>query len=99
MSKSLPLFLRTSAAITAVGITPAEECPVPEQSSQSSISPIVYIINVGMVLPGASAPASIFHSLEGLPDSGMRTKVTLFGCACTLAVTIPLFTLFSLVLG
>lgn len=52
-----------------------------------------------MVLPGASAPASIFHSLEGLPDSGMRTKVTLFGCACTLVVSIPLFTLFSLVLG
>lgn len=60
---------------------------------------LIYIINVGMVLPGASAPASIFHSLEGLPDSGMRTKVTLFGCACTLAVSIPLFTLFSLVLG
>ncbi|WP_243281180.1 hypothetical protein [Anaerotruncus colihominis] len=60
---------------------------------------LIYIINVGMVLPGASAPASIFHSLEGLPDSGMRTKVTLFGCACTLVVSIPLFTLFSLVLG
>lgn len=60
---------------------------------------LIYVINVGMVLPGASAPASIFHSLEGLPNSAMRTKITLFGCACTLVVVVPLFTLFSLILG
>ena len=68
-------------------------------SPQFAGAAMIYVINVGMVLPGASAPASIFHSHEALPNSGMRMKVTLVGCASVLVVTIPLFTLFSLFLG
>lgn len=60
---------------------------------------MIYIINIGMVLPGASAPASIFHSNELLTNGGMRIKITLFGCACVLLVAIPLFTMFSLIFG
>ena len=37
---------------------------------------MIYIINIGMVLPGASAPASIFHSMDGLDNGAMRIKVT-----------------------
>ena len=38
---SLPLLWRSSAAIQAQGMTPAEGCPVQEQSSQSSASQTV----------------------------------------------------------
>lgn len=60
---------------------------------------MIYIINIGIVLPGASAPASIFHSNEALANGGKRIRVTLFACACVLVVAIPVFTLFSLIFG
>ena len=60
---------------------------------------MIYIINIGMVLPGASAPASIFHSQETLTNGGMRIKVTLFACVCVLVVSIPIFSIFAAFFG
>ena len=60
---------------------------------------MIYIINIGMVLPGASAPASIFHSMDGLDNGAMRIKVTLWACVCVLVVSIPVFSIFSLIFG
>lgn len=60
---------------------------------------MIYMINIGMVLPGASAPASIFHSQPSLQNGGMRIKVTLVGCLACLLVAVPLFTLGYLILG
>ena len=58
---------------------------------------LIFIINMGIVLPGSSAPAAIYHAHESLPDSRMRFKFPLFGCLCILVVAIPVFALFSLI--
>ena len=58
---------------------------------------MLYVINIGAVLPGASAPAAIFHSQAAVPNGSMRIKVTLVGCLSLLIVTIPLFSIFSLI--
>lgn len=68
-------------------------------NAQFAGAALIFVIGIGMVLPGASAHASIFHSQEALPNGGMRMKVTLFGCACVLVVTIPVFALFYMILG
>lgn len=60
---------------------------------------MIFICNMGMVLPGASAPASLFHSQASLGDRGMRMKVAVFGCCCALVVTIPLFSLAACFVG
>lgn len=60
---------------------------------------MIFIVNIGAVLPGASAPAAIFHSQGALTNGAMRIKVTLVGCLALLVVSIPLFSIFSLVLG
>ncbi len=54
---------------------------------------MIYMINIGIVLPGASAPASIFHSQPDLDDGGFRIRVTLVAVLCCLIVGIPLFSL------
>ncbi len=70
---------------------------------QSGMNPMfagaamLYIINVGAVLPGASAPAAIFHSQAALPNGSMRIKVTLVGCVALLVVAIPMFGIFSMI--
>lgn len=60
---------------------------------------MIYMINIGMVLPGASAPAAIFHGQAALPDSKKRYAVTLTACACILVVAIPLFSGFLALFG
>ena len=60
---------------------------------------MIYIINIGMILPGASAPASIFHSQPILSNGGMRLKVTTCAAVCVLIVAIPLFSFFSAIFG
>lgn len=60
---------------------------------------LLFIANFGMVLPGASAPASIFHANEAIPSSSMRTKVTLIGALCLVVVTIPIFSVFLVIFG
>ncbi len=60
---------------------------------------ILYIINIGMVLPGASAPAGIFHAQADIPNGARRIGVTLLACACLAIVAVPMFSIFSLILG
>ncbi|SFP64056.1 Di-and tricarboxylate transporter [Oscillibacter sp. PC13] len=60
---------------------------------------MIYIINIGAVLPGASAPAAIFHSQEALTSGSMRIKVTIVSCLALLIVAIPLFSIASMFLG
>jgi len=65
-------------------------------SAQLAGAALIYNINVGLVLPGASAPASIFHSNEALPDGKKRIKYTLYGCFVILVTTVPIFSLLAL---
>ena len=60
---------------------------------------MIYAINIGMVLPGASAPASIVHSHEALPLASKRFKFTLWGCAMVLLGAIPYFSILYLFMG
>lgn len=54
--------------------------------TQSGLNPhlagaaMIYIINIGMVLPGASAPASIYHSNENMTDGKRRILYTSYSC-------------------
>ena len=43
---------------------------------------VIFCANLGLVLPGASAPAAQYHSMPFLPDGGKRIRVTLFMVAC-----------------
>lgn len=67
-------------------------------SAQLAGAALIYNINVGLVLPGASAPASIFHSNESIPDAKKRIKFTLFSCVVVLVATVPIFTLLTFVM-
>ena len=51
---------------------------------------------MGLILPGASAPASIFHGRSEIPDAGLRTKVVCFIALLLLVTTIVIFGLASL---
>ena len=57
---------------------------------------LIWTANMGLVLPGASAPASIFHGRSEIPDAGMRTKVVLFSAVLLLVVSIVVFSVFYL---
>ena len=57
---------------------------------------LIYMVNVGLILPGASAPAAIFHSQPTLPNGGMRIKTATVGALSVLVVGIPVFLLVNL---
>ena len=58
---------------------------------------LIWMANMGLVLPGASAPASIFHGRSEIPDAGLRTKIVLFSAALLLIMSIVVFSLAYLV--
>ena len=58
---------------------------------------LIWMANMGLVLPGASAPASIFHGRGEIPDAGLRTKIVLFSAALLLIMSIVVFSLAYLV--
>ncbi|NLJ33155.1 MAG: SLC13 family permease [Firmicutes bacterium] len=60
-------------------------------------SAVIFAANIGMVLPGASAPAAIFHSNAALPDAKRRIKYSLFGCICFMVTAILVFSLLTLI--
>lgn len=60
---------------------------------------LIWIANMGLVLPGASAPASIFHGRSEIPNAAMRTKVVLFGVSILIVVTTIIFGLAQLLVG
>ena len=52
---------------------------------------LTYTVNLGLVLPGASAPAAIFHSQAEVPSPGKRYKVAIFACLCFAVCAVPYF--------
>ena len=50
---------------------------------------LIYVVNMGLILPGASAPAAIIHSNTEWMDSKEIYKVLCFSMALTLLVAIP----------
>lgn len=71
----------------------------------SGINPVVagaaliWIANMGLVLPGASAPASIFHGRSEIPNAAIRTKIVLFAVALIMVVTLVVFSAAQLIIG
>ena len=60
---------------------------------------LIWIANIGIVLPGASAPASIFHGRSEITDAAMRTKVVCFGALLILITTTVVFSIAQLIAG
>lgn len=60
---------------------------------------LIWIANMGLVLPGASAPASIFHGRSEIPDAAMRTKVVSFGAGLIVVVTLVVFSVGQMIVG
>lgn len=60
---------------------------------------LIWIANMGLILPGASAPASIFHGRSEIPDAGMRTKVVCFAAALIMLVTLVVFSIAQMIVG
>ena len=60
---------------------------------------LIWIANMGLILPGASAPASIFHGRPEIPDAKMRTKVVAFSMVLIWVVSIVVFALAQIVMG
>ena len=52
---------------------------------------LTYTVNLGLVLPGASAPASIYHGQASLPSAGKRYTYTMFSCLVFAICAIPYF--------
>lgn len=59
---------------------------------------LVWVANMGLVLPGSSAPASIFHGRSEIPDVKMRNKVVLFCAALLTVVTLVIFMLAQVIM-
>ncbi len=62
-------------------------------------SAIIYVTNVGIVLPGASAPAALFHSLPEIPDAKRRMQVCGFGALCVVVCCILVYSPIALFFG
>ena len=60
---------------------------------------IMFCTNLGLVLPGASAPAAQFHSRDEIPDAGRRIKVTVFAACCIVASCIIVYTPVAMIFG
>jgi len=60
---------------------------------------LIYIINIGMLLPGVSAPAAIFHSSSCLGNAHKRMKAAALGCVCVLSSTVIVYMLLNLFLS
>ena len=59
---------------------------------------IIFMVQQGYCLPGASAPAAIYHSLNDIPDMKQRLKFTCSGTAMIFVSAIIVMTLFYFVL-
>lgn len=54
---------------------------------------LIYAANFGILLPGSSAPASIFHGRTEIPDVKRRNKATLIGLFLHAVTSIVVFTI------
>ncbi|EEQ60679.1 hypothetical protein CBFG_04391 [Clostridiales bacterium 1_7_47FAA] len=53
---------------------------------------LVYAANIGIFLPGSSAPASIFHGRSEIPNARLRSKATMLGIVLHMIVSCIVFT-------
>ena len=53
---------------------------------------LVYAANIGIFLPGSSAPASIFHGRSEIPNVKLRNKATLLGIGLHTLVSCIVYT-------
>lgn len=60
---------------------------------------LIWIANMGLVLPGSSAPASIFHGRSEIPDVKLRNKAVLFSALLLMVVSIVVFSIAFLLMG
>ena len=60
---------------------------------------LIWCANMGLVLPGASAPASIFHGRSEIPSAGQRYKIVAFSAALVMVVSIVVFSIAQLIVG
>lgn len=60
---------------------------------------LVYVVNIGILLPSASVPAAVFHAQPGVSNTAMRFKVCLLALACAMTVCIIMYNLYSVVIG
>ena len=54
---------------------------------------LIYACNIGIFLPGSSAPASISHGRSEIPDPQMRMKVTCLAIGLHTLVSCIVFTI------
>ena len=60
---------------------------------------LIWVANMGLVLPGSSAPSSIFHGRSEIPDVKLRNKAVIFAALLVMVVSIVVFTVFQLFMG
>lgn len=48
---------------------------------------LIYCTNMGIIFPGSSAPASVYHGRDEIPDSKKRTLAAAFGLGLHMAVS------------
>lgn len=60
---------------------------------------LIWCANMGLILPGASAPASIFHGRGEIPNAGQRYKIVAFSAILVMVVSIVVFSIAQLIVG
>ena len=60
---------------------------------------LVYVVNIGILLPSASVPAAVFHAQPGVSNTAMRMKVCLLALSCAMVVCIVMYNFYSFILG
>lgn len=60
---------------------------------------LIWCANMGLILPGASAPASVFHGRGEIPNAAQRYKVVIFSAALVMVVSIVIFSIAQLIIG
>lgn len=60
---------------------------------------LLWMANIGILLPGASAPASIFHGRSEIPNAAMRMKVVSFAGVLVVGLSILVFGVATLIIG
>lgn len=68
-------------------------------SPQFAGTALLYMVNIGLLLPGASAPAAIFHANDNLGNSKRRMKVVITACLAVMVVSIPYFSILGAIFG
>ncbi len=60
---------------------------------------LIWVANMGLILPGSSAPSSIFHGRSEIPDVKLRNKAVIFAALLIMVVTIVVFPDFQFFMG